>query len=247
MKKEYLITAALLAAFFFLPVLTLTARAEPDDIPEEEIVSEEQPQQDELPEPIEITFDLPVTNFDVPPPRPFTPSGTGTVVDHATDGDGKEFYTITTPSENVFYLVIDRQRNSQNVYFLNAVTEADLMALAEIPEKPMPEPVPARPAPAAAEPEPTPTLAPASPAQNGGNMGMIVLIVAVVVIGGGAGWYLKVYRPKQQGAVSEDEYEPPAGNYIEDYSDEWEDVQVDSEYDEHWSGGAEEERDEEEE
>lgn len=34
--------------------------------------------------------------------KPFTPDGTGTVVDNATDEDGKEFFTITTPSENVF-------------------------------------------------------------------------------------------------------------------------------------------------
>ena len=46
--------------------------------------------------------------------KPFTPEGTGTVVDNATDGDGKEFFTITTPSENVFYLIIDRQRDGQN-------------------------------------------------------------------------------------------------------------------------------------
>lgn len=39
--------------------------------------------------------------------NPFTPAGTGTVIDNATDEDGKEFYTIMTPSENVFYLIID--------------------------------------------------------------------------------------------------------------------------------------------
>lgn len=42
-----------------------------------------------------------------PEPNPFTPAGTGTVVDTATDADGKVFYTIVTPDENVFYLVID--------------------------------------------------------------------------------------------------------------------------------------------
>lgn len=88
-------------------------------------------------------------------PNPFTPAGTGTVVDNATDGDGKEFFTIMTPNENVFYLVIDRQREPENVYFLNAVTEKDLMALAEQSEEseeptptppvtpePLPEPIP---------------------------------------------------------------------------------------------------------
>ena len=62
-------------------------------------------------------------------PNPFTPNGTGTVLDNATSEDEKEFYTIVTENENVFYLVIDKQRDTENVYFLNAVTESDLMAL----------------------------------------------------------------------------------------------------------------------
>ena len=62
---------------------------------------------------------------------PLTPDGQGTVIDNVTEADGKEFFTIMTPDENVFYLIIDRQRDSENVYFLNAVTESDLMALAE--------------------------------------------------------------------------------------------------------------------
>ena len=85
--------------------------------------------------------------------KPFTPDGTGTVVDNATDEDGKEFFTITTPSENIFYLVIDRQRTENNVYFLNAVTEKDLLALAEAaPEPEVTEPV--------VQPEPDPEPAP---------------------------------------------------------------------------------------
>jgi hypothetical protein len=61
----------------------------------------------------------------------FTPDGTGTIVDSATDKDGKQFYTITTPAGNTFYLIIDLERDSDNVYFLDAVMEKDLMALAE--------------------------------------------------------------------------------------------------------------------
>ena len=53
------------------------------------------------------------------------------VVDNATDEDGKEFYTITTADESVFYLVIDKQKTSENVYFLNTVTTDDLLPLAE--------------------------------------------------------------------------------------------------------------------
>ena len=60
---------------------------------------------------------------------PFTPDGQATVTDNATEANGKEFYTFTTPEGNVFYLVIDHERKSENVYFLNAVTETDLLAL----------------------------------------------------------------------------------------------------------------------
>ena len=64
-------------------------------------------------------------------PDALTPDGQATVLDYYKfETDEKHFYTITTPAGNVFYLVVDGARGSENVYFLNAVTEADLMALA---------------------------------------------------------------------------------------------------------------------
>ena len=69
-----------------------------------------------------------------PRSRALTPEGTASVLDNVTSADGKEFFTFTTPAENIFYLVIDKQRQDKNVYFLNAVTEKDLMALAETDE-----------------------------------------------------------------------------------------------------------------
>ena len=148
---------------------------------------------------------------------PFTPAGTSSVVDNADDTDGKEFFTITTADGNVFYLVIDRQRGTENVYFLNTVTESDLMALAEIPEGTatqqvpivQPEPVPT------AEPEAEPEPEPEAPARKG--MGALPVILAVALIGGGAGWYFKVYRPKQAQAAAADDYD--ASEYAE-YMDE---------------------------
>ena len=147
--------------------------------------------------------------------KPFTPEGTGTVVDNATDGDGKEFFTITTPSENVFYLIIDRQRDGQNVYFLNAVTEKDLLALAEKdpePEvtEPVMEPEPETEPPTEPEPEPEPEKA------SGFPMGNILMIAAVLLAGGGAGYYFKVYRPKHEVPDMDDEeydYEDEADPY----------------------------------
>ena len=145
--------------------------------------------------------------------KPFTREGTGTVVDNATDGDGKEFFTITTPSENVFYLIIDRQRDGQNVYFLNAVTEKDLLALAEKePEvtEPVMEPEPETEPPTEPEPEPEPEKT------SGFPMGNILMIAAVLLAGGGAGYYFKVYRPKHEVPDMDDEeydYEDEADPY----------------------------------
>ena len=148
-----------------------------------------------------------------PEPQPFTPDGTGTVVDNATDEDGKEFFTITTADEAVFYLVIDRQRSTENVYFLNAVTVSDLMALAEqdqVPEAPPPVTEP--------DPEPEPDPAPEPEPQKSGGAGMLLAALAVLALGGGAGWYFKIYRPKQQRAAEPEEdhadYDEP-----DDYDD----------------------------
>ena len=145
-----------------------------------------------------------------PDPKPFTPDGTGTVVDNATDQDGKEFFTITTADEAVFYLVIDRQRGAENVYFLNAVTVSDLMALAEpeqAPEAPPPVTEP--------DPEPEPDPAPEEEPQKSGGAGMLLAALAVLALGGGAGWYFKIYRPKQQKAAEPEEdysdYDEPDG------------------------------------
>lgn len=71
--------------------------------------------------------------------------------------------------------------------------------------EPEPEPV--------EEPEPTPEP---EPEQAGGNTGMLLLILAVALVGGGAGWYFKVYRPKQQRAA---ETEEDYGDELETYDD----------------------------
>ena len=155
-------------------------------------------------------LDEPPAVEEAPEPNPFTPEGTGTVLDNATDEDGKEFFTIMTPSENVFYLVIDRQRETENVYFLNAVTEQDLMALAEVSGdtgengvSAIPEPAPEPEAAPEPEPEPTPEPEP----EKSGNMGMVIVVALVVLAGGGAAYYFKIYRPKQEQADAHEDYD----------------------------------------
>ncbi|MDR0859189.1 MAG: DUF4366 domain-containing protein [Oscillospiraceae bacterium] len=160
--------------------------------------------------------------------KPLTPDGTGTVLDNVTDGDGKEFFTVETPDGNTFFLIVDRQRNSDNVYLLNAVNEDDLASLAKpgngksvsaIPTveiTPSPEPqVTAEPSP---EPEPV-------PAKSSGNSTLIFLLIAVVVIGGAA-YYFKIVRPKK-GGNSETSYESEEDE--DSNFDDDEEVDLDSE------------------
>lgn len=204
MKKSRLM-ASMLCAVLMVGVLTIPAYAGGGD---------ESEGSEYVPwvglEPVEL---LPTEQEHASDPKPFTPDGTGTVVDNATDQDGKEFFTITTADEAVFYLVIDRQRGAENVYFLNAVTVSDLMALAE-PEQQTeaPEPV------TVVEPEPTPDPEPEPEPEKSGMAGMLLIVLAVLVLGGGAGWYFKIYRPKQQKAEPEEDY----SNYneTEDFDDD---------------------------
>lgn len=203
MKKPRLL-ASLLCAVLMVGVLTVPAYAGGGD-ESEDGVGEYIPW-----EGLEPAEPLPTE------PNPFTPDGTGTVVDNATDQDGKEFFTITTAEEAVFYLVIDRQRETENVYFLNAVTVADLMALAEPGQEPeSPPPVQDQ------ETEPTPPPEPEPVPEKKGGAGPLLLALAVVVIGGGAGWYFKIYRPKlQKAAEPEEDYGGDPYDGPEDYGGE---------------------------
>ena len=55
----------------------------------------------------------------------------GAFVSDETERAEKQFITVQSKNGNYFYLVIDRSGDTENVYFLNLVDEADLMALME--------------------------------------------------------------------------------------------------------------------
>lgn len=156
----------------------------------------------------------------------------------------KQFITVETSGGNTFYIVIDYDKpvdedgEQYETYFLNLVDEADLLAAAEAAgvevascscsEKCVagaintacpvcavnmtecvgvePEPEPA--ADPVEEPEPEP--------EQKSNAGALLLVLALAVVGGGAGWYFKIYRPKQEKAA---EPEEDYGEELDDYDD----------------------------
>lgn len=161
------------------------------------------------------------------PEGAFTPDGSASVLDEAQEtADDKQFYTITTEAGNVFYLIIDGKRDSQNVYFLNGVTEADLMALAEKGDDSM-SVIPAGDACACTEkceagkvktdcpvckndltgcvgkeakPSELEQPEPEQPKKDTGNIGTIIFVIIALLAVGGIGYYVKIVRPKQQAA-----------------------------------------------
>ena len=57
----------------------------------------------------------------------FTPDGNATILDEAESDQDKYFYTIQTENNNTFYIIIDKERASGNVYLLSLIDENDLM------------------------------------------------------------------------------------------------------------------------
>ena len=236
------IIAAALAAFFMFPIFGLTALAAPEDMTETPFVAESVTEPEATPD--AETEDAPEIDIDVDmddmaawlslfalmgamdngakTPNSALPPGTATVIDYNTDPDGRLFYTIMTPDEHYFYLVIDKESTTNNVYFLNAVTISDLIPLAQNPLPQQGGTVTNPPPNTTGNPEPsTETPPPAEQPQGGGNMGMYIIVGILVIAGGGAGWYFKIYRPKQERIASGDEYDPSMNEAENDYPDDW--------------------------
>ncbi|MPM03820.1 hypothetical protein SDC9_50087 [bioreactor metagenome] len=201
--KKIRMLAASLCAVLLLCGLTVTAYASSDEDYEETTGGYEESTVTETEE------------AETQESNSFTPDGTGTVTDTATDEDGKQFYTITTPAGNTFYLIIDLERDNDNVYFLDAVTEADLLALAELSGETVTSAADTEQETEADTDAETTAKPETEQQEDNSNTGMLLLVAAVVLIGGGAAWYFKIHRPKQQMAEPEDDYGGDSDPYAE--------------------------------
>jgi len=166
------------------------------------------------------------------PPQTLTPDGTGTVVDNIMTVNDIEFFTVTTENGSDFFLVVDRQRTSNNVYLLNTVTEADLMALADARGEaltPSGSSVASVQPPVTTEPPSAPTMEeilqaiqeaneqnqpdqPPMPTQHNSSSGILLFLVLIAVIGGGGFAIYKFLWPMLQkmgqGGNQDEEIEP---------------------------------------
>ena len=140
--------------------------------------------------------------------RTLTPKGNAQLVDDVSDNENLQFITVTARDGNVFYFVIDKGAQSENVYFLNTVDESDLEALVEKTDKKST---------ATAKPEQTENTAETDltetdkkntdsktdkseqPEQNRqkNNSGLFI-ILALAAAAGVGGYYYKVILPKKK-------------------------------------------------
>ena len=127
---------------------------------------------------------------------PFTIAGNGEVEDDIVDDPSKEFFTVKTKGG---ILVIDRARNSENVYMLSMIDEYDLQEFLDDEDRngQQEEETPAVVLPET-KPEPTPDVEIEEPKEeSNGGMNKILLLVFVAALGSaGAFFYFYIYKPK---------------------------------------------------
>ena len=163
---------------------------------------------------------------------------------------GKEFYTIQTASEKVFYLIIDRDGEEEMVYFLTEVTENDLLNVTADNSETLPKnsaalesaiPVTEGALPnnngeqeteeeaaeeAAEDGEENTEEPEPEPEKTGENPAatyIILGLVAVVAIGGG--YYFKVAKKKKEEFLDEDDDEEE-----EEYEDDEENEEKEDDF-----------------
>lgn len=174
----------------------------------------------------------------------FTPSGNMTLIDdylqieaeatEDTPQQDKQFITLQSKNGNVFYLVIDRNGDEENVYFLNLVDEADLLALMEDAEDGTTTTAPAcsctdkcavgainteceicrtemsecagKESGVVLEPtESDVTDTTDKEEPKNNNFGTILILVILGAIIAGGYFYFKIYKPKREAAANDDE------------------------------------------
>lgn len=151
-------------------------------------------------------------------PQPLTPEGNMELIDNI-EGDAaedKQFIVVQSRGGDYFYIVIDKAAQGENtVHFLNQVDEADLLSIIEDRQSEAPPAVcsctdkcaagsvntacpvcsidmskcAGKEAVTALEDEPQP--------KEKNSMGGLVIFLVVALLGGGALYYFKIMKPKQ--------------------------------------------------
>lgn len=180
--------------------------------------------------------------------NPFTVDGNGQLQDQAESSQNKIFYTITTKNNNTYFLIIDKDRSSNNVYMLSMIDDADLAEFTEdTSEEENPDSL-------LTENEPLITESGSTESENEGSSTdtgtseqefptveteaeeiekntvspVMILLIVILAVGVVAGYYILKIRPKKE--LEEEEDETAYGG--EDQPDDEEEIEEPEETDE---------------
>ena len=135
---------------------------------------------------------------------PFSVAGNGQLLDDITDDETKQFLTVQTKNGNTFFMVIDRSRNSENVYMLSLIDENDLAEFLGEDETELEE---EKPAVAVEEPRLEPVQEEPRTEPEKGGMGMGAVLTMILLGAGSIGgyYYFKIWKPKREEEAAESE------------------------------------------
>ncbi len=168
------------------------------------------------------------------------------VTEHA-DESKKEFYTIKTDSEKVFYLIIDKSGENEQVYFLTEISERDLLNVTADTMQTLPQnsavtemAIPNdtedqtdmedqfgqdEDSEADSSTESEGITEPDATEEKEGNSMIVYIIMGIAaVIGIGAGYYFKVYKKKQE--IAEEDEELYEEETYENENEDWNNYEV---------------------
>lgn len=155
-------------------------------------------------DPTPLTFATP-TIAPVIATKTLTPEGNLTLVDDiaSASSSDKQFITVVTKSGNYFFIIIDRAAETENVYFLNKVDEADLLSILEESGYEI-----------ATMPSPTPTTHPTVEVESAdktddgkSNGGSLIFIGALAAAAVGVFVFLKKRKSAQKPAPRMEDFE----------------------------------------
>lgn len=146
----------------------------------------------------------------------FSVDGNGEVLDNVMDEkSGKEFYTIVTANNNTYYLIIDHASSTKNVYMLSMIDENDLKEFLSKEEPEVPEDTGKTPTVDFGEDtkdeEPSGDDKQEEPKKDNNIFGTVLIILALGAVAGGVYFYFKIYKPKKEAQISDEDME-----YVDD-------------------------------
>ena len=169
----------------------------------------------------------------------FSVDGNGEVLDNIMDEkSGKEFYTIVTANNNTYYLIIDHASSTKNVYMLSMIDENDLKEFLSEEEPEVPENTGKTPTVDFGEDtkddETSGNDKQEEPKKDNNILGTVLIILALGAVAGGVYFYFKIYKPKKEAQISDEdmEYVDDGVTVNEDDVSENEDVNADTYVDE---------------